>query len=405
MSANHLINRFLFEKLSKTIKSGKSTLLLGPRQVGKSTLIRNLLSESFSFDSILLQNPELRLKYERDPSMLIKEYSITKTDEVIFIDEIQKVPQLFDSVQYLIDEHNKKFILTGSSARKLRRSQQNLLPGRLMLEHLDPLMWGELGYLKDNLVPEIAMENVGDEIEFDINQNLIYGSLPELVTINENEREKLLKSYSTIYLEEEIRAEAISRNIGVFSSFLQMIAEESGGSPNFSKLASLTGMSVITIKEYFQVLSDTLITISLPAFTDSPRRRLAKTPKYYFFDIGVRNATADLPINGNILKFQKGKLFEHFVILELFRRQNVNDNFKLSYWRTQNGLEVDLIIETNNKIIPIEIKSGENISLNQLNGLNKFMEENKIKQGYVISMDKKPYKLDNKITVLPWTHI
>ena len=274
-----------------------------------------------------------------------------------------------------------------------------------MLEHLDPLMWGELGYLKDNLVPEIAMENVGDEIEFDINQNLIYGSLPELVTINENEREKLLKSYSTIYLEEEIRAEAISRNIGVFSSFLQMIAEESGGSPNFSKLASLTGMSVITIKEYFQVLSDTLITISLPAFTDSPRRRLAKTPKYYFFDIGVRNATADLPINGNILKFQKGKLFEHFVILELFRRQNVNDNFKLSYWRTQNGLEVDLIIETNNKIIPIEIKSGENISLNQLNGLNKFMEENKIKQGYVISMDKKPYKLDNKITVLPWTHI
>lgn len=400
-----LFDRHLAISLKKTLKSNKSIFLLGPRQVGKSTLVKETLSKSFVFDSILLQNPELRIKYERDPSRLIHEYELNGAADLIYIDEIQKVPALFDSIQYLIDEHQKKFILTGSSARKLRRQGANLLPGRLILYHLDPLMWGELGLTKDNLIPEIALSNIKNPIEYNIEESMVFGTLPEIVSVKKEQRKEILKSYSTIYLEEEIRAEAISRNVGVFSSFLQLIAFESGGNPNFTKISQETGISVITIKEYFQILVDTLIIHQLPPFIKSARRRVAKTPKYFFFDIGVKNATADVPLEDNLINIDKGSLFEHFVILEIFRRQRLNDSFKMYYWRTSTDLEVDLIIEINNKIIPIEIKSGKNIRISDLSGLNAFLDEHNVKKGYVISQDNKPYKLDDRITVVPWNYI
>lgn len=402
-----IFKRNLEKALKRTLDSKKSILLLGPRQVGKSTLIRNSLSKKFEFDSILLQNPALRIKYERDPSRLIHEYELKNTNNLIYIDEIQKVPALFDSIQYLIDEHKKMFILTGSSARKLRRIEANLLPGRLILHHLDPLMWGELGLTKENAISEIKVSNLSDQVIYTLEENLIFGSLPEIVSRNTStQRKEILKSYSTIYLEEEIRAEAISRNVGIFSSFLQLVAFESGTSPNFTKISNEIGLSVITIKEYFQILTDTLIIHQLPPYIKSARRRVVKTPKYYLFDIGVRNALADIPLEKELINITRGTLFEHFVILEMFRRQRLNGTFKLYYWRTSTDLEVDLIIETNDKkIIPIEIKSGKNIRIEELSGLNAFLIEHHLKKGYVITQDKKPYKLDDRITVIPWNYL
>lgn len=402
----YLYARHISRNLNQTLKNNKSILLLGPRQVGKSTLIREVLSKKHHFDSILLQNPALRIIYEKEPARLIQEYELANTADIIYIDEIQKVPALFDSIQYLIDEHHKKFILTGSSARKLRRSHANLLPGRLILQHLDPLMWGELGITIKNYIPKIGLPNIiTKDNNFSLNDCMVYGSLPEVVSIPAPQRKQLLHSYSTIYLEEEIRAEAISRNLGLFSSFLQLAAYESGGNPNFTSLSNQTGISVITVKEYYQILLDTLIIHQLPPFIKNTRKRIVKTPKYYFFDIGVKNAVADIPLEANLTNIDRGSLFEHFVILEMFRRQNLKGDFKLYYWRTQNGLEVDLIIETNNKIIPIEIKSGKNIGLKDLSGLNTFLDDNKLKKGYVITTDQKPYKLSDRITVIPWTYL
>jgi len=402
---SRLFERHITNNLKRTLKNNKSIILLGPRQVGKSTLIKKILSKNFIFDSILLQNPELRIRYEKDPSRLIHEYELNNTNKLIYIDEIQKVPTLFDSIQYLIEEHKKQFILTGSSARKLRRQKANLLPGRLILHHLDPLMWGELGFTKDRLIPEIAIPNISNSVRYSMEESMVYGSLPEIISIANEQRKEILKSYSTIYLEEEIRAEAISRNIGVFSSFLQLIASESGRNPNFTKLSNETGISVITIKEYFQILVDTLIIHYLPPFIKSARRRIAKTPKYFFFDIGVKNATADVPLEKELVNIDRGSLFEHFIILEMFRRQRLNDNFRLYYWRTSTGLEVDFIVETNDKIIPIEIKSGKDIRISDLSGLNAFLDEHNLKKGYVVSQDLKPYKINDKITVIPWNYL
>ena len=369
-----LFERHLTKNLVRTLERGKSILLLGPRQLGKSTLIKEVLSKQFIFDSILLQNPELRIRYEKDPSRLIHEYELNNTSSIIYIDEIQKVPALFDSIQYLIDEQGKQFILTGSSARKLRRSQTNLLPGRLILHHLDPMMWGELGLTKDALIPEIALPKLSNPIQYSLQEAVIFGSLPGVVSVETQQRKELLKSYSTIYFEEEIRAEAISRNVGLFSAFLQLVSAESGGNPNFTKISNETGISVITVKEYFQILSDTLIVHQLPPFIKSARRRISKTPKYFLFDMGVKHAAADIPIETGLINTDRGRLFEHFIILEMFRRQTLKDDFRLYYWRTQSDLEVDLIVETSNKIIPFEINSCKNIRPADVSGFKAFLD-------------------------------
>ena len=401
-----LLNRLVTKKITQTLANKKSVLLLGPRQVGKSTLIKSILSKNHRFDTILLQNPRLRLLYEKSPGRLIQEYELKGTSNTIFIDEIQKVPALLDSIQYLIDELGKKFILTGSSARKLRpiRSGVNLLPGRLILHHLDPLMWAEVGLVKKNLILPIGMANINDSSGYGVNDSLVFGTLPEVVGLAPVQRRELLQSYAVIYLEEEIRAEALSRNVGRFGSFLQLTAQESGTSPNMAKLSNQTGISILTIREYYQILVDTLVIHQLPPFIKNTRKRLTKTPKYYFFDLGVRNALTEIPLEEKSINADKGRLFEHHVILEMFRRQRLTGNFQLYYWRTLSGLEVDLIIQTPKQLIPVEIKAAQNIRLADLSGLRAFLNEHRLKQGYVVSLDEKPYRLDRRITVIPWNY-
>lgn len=404
---NTILQRYVTKELEGDLKNGKSVLLLGPRQVGKSTLVKEKLGKRNEMERILLQDPSVRIRFEKDPGQLIRDIEPMKQGAIIFIDEVQKVPELMDSIQYLIDEKQFRFILTGSSARKLRRQNTNLLPGRVMLNMLDPLLWGELGLLGDGLIPGIELTNINEQCGYGLVDLMIYGSLPEMVGSTVEARAKELHSYTTIYLEEEIRAEAIVRKLGVFASFLQLVAQESGGAINMTKLSGATGVSLPTIREYFQILKDTLVIEELPIFTKKIRRQIVGSSKYYLFDVGVRNALIDAPLAAGLVNVQKGVLFEHVVVLELIRRSRMwrKTPMKLYYWRTRTGLEVDIVIEIGGTIIPIEIKASQDVSLSDLRGLTAFMGEYNLDRGYVITMDPRPQKISDKITALPWNYI
>lgn len=399
------LNRYLEKDLSKLLKSGYSSLILGPRQVGKTTLVKYLLENIKETGDYFLQNPKTRADLERDPEKIIREVEAMKKNSIVFVDEAQKVPEIFDAVQYLIDRKKARFILTGSSARKLRRNGANLLPGRIKRYYLDPLLWGELGLIKENTLKSIALDNINKSSHFSLEDLLVFGSLPGIVTLPKSEREDFLKAYALIYLDEEIRAESLSRKIGAFSRFLELVAQESGTSPNYTKLSNEAGISVQTIKDYFQLLSDTLVVEIVEPFLKNSRKRILASPRYYFFDLGVRNALARWPLSEDTANVQKGLLFENFVMLEIIRRvRALNKNYKINYWRTSGGAEVDCVIDLGRKVIPIEIKSGSNIRLGDLKGLKNFLKEySKIaKMGYVITTGERKEKLADNIMAIPW---
>lgn len=399
------LNRYLEKDLLKLIKDGYSGLMLGPRQVGKTTLVQNLLSNHKNAQTYYLQDPKVRADFEKDPGRLIREVEALNKKSIIFIDEAQKVPEIFDAVQYLIDEKKAVFILTGSSARKLRRSGANLLPGRIKRYYLDPLLWGELGLVKENNIKKLALVNLNGKISFSLEDLLVFGSLPGIVTLPKGEREDFLKSYALIYLDEEIRAESLSRKIGAFSRFLELAAQESGTSPNYSKLSNEAGISVQTIKDYYQLLSDTMVVETVEPFLRNSRKRILASPRYYFFDLGVRNALARWPLTSDTANVQKGVLFENFVMLEIIRRVRVlNKSYKINYWRTSGGAEVDCVIDLGKEVIPIEIKSGANIRLGDFRGLKNFLEEyaDVARVGYVITTGERKEKLADNIMAIPW---
>jgi uncharacterized protein len=406
---NKPLFRYLEKRLINLVSRNQSALILGPRQVGKTTLVKKSLFKIKNSIEYPLQNPAVRLELESKPGRLINQIEVFKIPPFVFIDEAQKVPSVFDSAQYLIDEHKARFIFTGSSARKLRRAGVNLLPGRIKRFFLDPLLWGELGLIKENTINEIKINNINKQINYSLGKSLVYGSLPGIVGLSEKEREDFLRPYSQIYLEEEIRAEAISRKIGAFSRFLELSANESGTSPNLTNLSNESGVSQPAIKEFYRVLEDTLIVEKVEPYLKNARKRILSFPRYYFFDIGVRNALCRLPFNEGLINVQKGKLFEHAVVLEIIRRVRVlNKNYKVNYWRTSGGAEVDCIIDMGNRIIPIEIKTSANITAGDIKGLKIFLEDYKniASQGYVVSMEAtKKEKITDNITLIPWNCI
>lgn len=402
---NKQINRYLENDILKLLKSGYSGLILGPRQVGKTTLVRHILEGFKNTHNYFLQNPKTRADFERDPGKIIREVEAMEAKPIVFVDEAQKVPEIFDAAQYLIDEKKGQIVLTGSSARKLRRSGANLLPGRIKRYYLDPLLWGELGLIKENTIKDIAMANINEKGRILLEDLLVFGSLPGIVTLPKSEQEDFLKSYALIYLDEEIRAESLSRKIGAFSRFLELAAQESGTSPNYTNLSNEAGISVQTIKNYYQLLADTLVIEIVPPFLKNARKRILASPKYYFFDLGVRNVLARWPLSENTVNVQKGILFENFVMLEIIRRvRALNKDYKINYWRTSGGAEVDCVIDLGKEVIPIEIKSGSNIRISDLRGLKNFLEEYSdiAKIGYVITTGERKEKLAENIIAIPW---
>lgn len=351
-------------QITKLIKQRQSALIFGPRQTGKTTSVKKALSDRQDVLILPLHNPEVRFEMERDPSVIIRQLKASPHIKYVFIDEAQKVPELFDSVQYLIDEKTAHFIITGSSVRKLRRKGINLLPGRVKTFRMDPLMWNEFGWTAGNTTKLPGIDNLNSIVNYSFEKSLIYGSLPGIVSLPDDAgRKDILRAYTHIYLEEEIRAEALSRKIGAFGRFLELAARESGGNPNFTKLSQQSGVSVPTIKEFYNILEDTLVVERIDPFTKNARKRIIKSSRYYFFDIGVRNVLARAPLSKELINVEKGRLFEHAVVLEIIHRiRSVNADYRIFYWRTAGGAEVDCIIDTGTELIPVEIKAGAGVA-------------------------------------------
>lgn len=405
---NKQLLRYLHAAILEALKKRYSLLILGPRQVGKTTLVNESLKSTKNIVKYFLQDPSLRIEMERSPSRLINQIRAIKRNPCVFIDEVQKVPPLFDAVQLLIDNKDAHFILTGSSARKLKRDGVNLLPGRIKRYYLDPLLWGELGLVKDCTIEELSIDNINCNPSYSFEDTLIYGALPGIVKLPQKERGDFLKAYAEIYLEEEIRAEALSRKIGAFSRFLELASIESGTNPNLCKLSNESGVSQPAVKEFYNILEDTLVVERVEPYLKNARKRIFSSPRYYFFDLGVRNILARFPLTNDMVNTQKGVLFEHAVMLEIIRRVKVlNKNYKVCYWRTSAGAEVDCVIDLGASVIPIEIKSSSFVAQSEIKGLKSFLSDySKLaNHGYVITMAGKKEVLSDNITAIPWFYL
>ncbi len=405
---NKPLLRYLNTAILNAIKKKYSSLILGPRQVGKTTLVNECLKGVKNTARYPLQDPSLRIELERSPSRLISQIRALKNNPCVFIDEAQKVPSLFDAVQVLIDNRDAQFILAGSSARKLKRHGVNLLPGRIKRYHLSPLLWGELGLVKDCTIKELCIDNINHRAPYSFEDTLIYGSLPGIVRLPQKDRSDFLRAYAEIYLEEEIRAEALSRKIGAFSRFLELAALESGTSPNLCRLSNESGVSQPAVKEFYRILEDTLVVERVEPYLKNARKRILSSSRYYFFDLGVRNVLARLPLTSGLVNAQKGILFEHAVMLEIIRRvKALNKNYKIRYWRTSAGAEVDCVVDLGSSAIPIEVKCSSFVAQSDIKGLKSFLSDYRkvAKRGFVITMGDKKETLSDNITALPWFYL
>jgi len=405
---NKQLLRYLERRISGLIQKRQSALILGPRQVGKTTLVSSAVKALPARLEYSLQNPSVRLRLEKDPSLIIREARAYAHRPYVFVDEAQKIPELFDSAQVLIDNKEASFLFTGSSARKLRRAGVNLLPGRIVRLFLDPLLWGELGLIRAASIRELAIKNINPPSQYSFEDSLVTGSLPFIFSLPKSSRNDMLSSYAELYLEEEVRAEALVRKIGAFSRFLELAAHESGTAPNLSKLSQESGVSQPSVKEFYRILEDTLIVERIDPYIKNARKRILVASRYYFFDLGVRNALARLPLERGLINAQRGTLFEHAVVLEIIRRiRALQKPYTVHYWRTAGGAEVDCVIDTGASVIPIEIKSAKTVRLADVRGLKLFLDDYKhvASQGYVITQGERPERIDERITALPWFYL
>jgi predicted AAA+ superfamily ATPase len=362
----------------------RSALLLGPRQAGKSTLVRSLLPpRSWTVD--LLQQ-DVFLRYAKDPSRfrLEVEAQARAGVRVVFVDEIQRVPALLEEIHGLIESHRVRFLLTGSSARKLRRGAANLLAGRAATRRLHPLTLSEQGEL------------------FDLERTLRYGSLPAVVTGSERSARDLLASYAETYLREEVQAEALVRNLGGFARFLDVVAAENGGIVNASAVARDAALATRTVQEYYQILEDTLVGYRLEPWRASPRARLVGHPRFYLFDTGVTNALARR-LGAPPDPVWRGRLFEQWVVGECARLLDYRESeARLFYWRTHNGAEVDLLVERHGRLrLAVEIKAKRTVAGADLSGLRSFGEAHPTVRRVVVAEVPQPYRL-GAVDVLPY---
>lgn len=315
--------------------------MFGARSTGKSTLLKELLPESKALWLDLL-NVDLEQIYSKNANVLDAFLAQESGREWVVIDEIQKVPSLLGVVHKHIREKKFKFALTGSSARKLKRGQADMLAGRASWFELYPLTHRELG------------------AKFNLDDTLNWGSLPEIHELSEADRNRFLKSYCHVYLKEEIIAEQVVRKIQPFREFLELVALQNAQIINYAKFAKDCGVDITTIQTYFEILKDTLIGIEIPPFHESIRKRQRKNPKFYLFDLGVTKALAGLIENKLVPRTPSyGKAFEQFVILEIYRLMKYRElDWRLSYLTTKDGAEIDLLVEQGRKKrFAIEIKS------------------------------------------------
>ncbi len=366
----------MYIRNQKFIGSGNESLFLwGARQTGKSTLLKAMFPNSMYFD--LLQTDVFE-RFQRAPFQLREMLQANQQIEPVIIDEVQKIPALLDEVHWLIVNKGVRFILSGSSPRKIMRSGANLLGGRALRFELYPLTSAEIP-------------------DFDILKALNNGLLPRHYLAENPER--LLSAYIGSYLQDEILAEARIRKVALFSRFLEAAAFLNGEMVNFTNIASDCGVSIPTVREYFQILEDTLCGRFLPSFQKRPKRRVILAPKFYFFDVGVANY---LLKRGKIVHGSEafGSAFEHFIYLELLAHSHYSGlNYPIYYWRTASKIEIDFVLGDHE--VSIEVKSTTNANPRHSRGLDRFSEEYTVKKQILVTNDTYPRQMGNTL-VLPW---
>lgn len=364
-------------------KHSSSLFLFGCRQAGKTWLLKNTLNYDLYID--LLDNED-QFTFLTNPQRLSEEIAaLNKPKAVVIIDEIQKVPNLLDEIHRLIESPlAPKFILTGSSARKLKRSHANMLGGRALTYTLYPLTYFEL---KEN---------------FNLTYYLQYGGIPNIYLAETSSHAiKMLQSYVTTYLKEEILDESLTRNLPSFSKFLELAAFENGNLINYSNISREIGVAADTVKEYFSILEDTLLGFFLQPFHRSPRSRLVTHAKFYFIDTGIVFALKKM-LSLELTPAQPlyGDAFEHFIILEVKKAISyLEEEINLYFFRTYDGTEVDLILEKHGEIIPVEIKSSANPR--KIAGLKSFLTDHKVHSAYCVCQTVRPFK-QAEVLFIPW---
>ena len=338
-----------------------SIFLFGARQTGKSTALRMQFPDATYID---LLDTDLKSRFQRRPALLYEMLHDKAEQTLVIIDEIPEVPELLNEVHRLISERNLVFILCGSSARKLKRKGRNTLGGRALPVYMYPLVSAEIP-------------------DFDIDRAVNYGMIPSHYLAKNPSRR--LAAYIEVYLKEEIKEEALVRNLGAFQRFLEVAALTDGEMVNNNNIAQDCGVSASTVSSYFDILEDTLIGYRIPAFRRVMKRRLVQAPRFYYFDIGVANHLLHRKelVRGTL---DYGHAFEHLVIQELVAWLHyTHSEEELSYWRTYTNVEVDAVL--GDARVAIEIKSVEEVLPRHLRGLKAFADEHPQSRRIVVSLD------------------
>jgi len=360
--------------LDLRLPRGRSAFLWGPRRVGKSYWIREHLPGAPLID--LLQS-DVYGEYASRPALLRERFGAAR-HPVIVIDEVQKVPALLDEVHWLIENRAQGFLLTGSSARKLRRGHANLLAGRAWRRRMVPISWAE--------VDRIDLERV-----------MVSGLLPPHFLSADPLED--LRAYVGDYLKEEIAAEALTANIPAFAEFLRVAAITSSELLNYTNIARESGVSAKVVRSYLEILEDTYLGYRVAPWTRARTRRLILTEKFYLFDVGVANFLARRQPRLGSAEF--GKAFEHFVLMELMAYQAYRrPELDIRFWRTASGLEVDFVLGELD--LAVEVKGSARVHDGDLTGLRALSEEHRVRRAVVVSLERHPRRIAPGIDVLPW---
>ncbi|MEK7270226.1 MAG: DUF4143 domain-containing protein [Planctomycetota bacterium] len=403
-------DRYLQAALRRGRSLGKARMILGARQTGKSTLFRMLKSpKDILFD---LQERHERMRLARDPSLLTRALLAPgPARRHVLIDEVQRVPGLLDEIQLLLDRHPDRFTftLTGSSARRLRGHDVNLLPGRVHRHRLSPVcLWEVAGTAAGTILPApFRFAPARPAPRRALEDLLVLGSLPGAFSGGRAFRDTLA-SYAEAYIEEEVLREMAARSLGAYDRFLELAAVESGRVVNLTKISQASGIALSTIRGFYGVLSDTLLGFTVPPYLGSGRDRIIKTPKTYLFDVGVRNAVARLPLERGILATEGGNLLEHWLACELEARIGyIGRTHRLSFWRTQEGVEVDFVLETPKEAIPIEVKYTETPRPTDARHVERFLDlhPDRARRGFIVCRATRPLQLTERVLAIPWDEV
>ncbi|MBI4737068.1 MAG: ATP-binding protein, partial [candidate division NC10 bacterium] len=349
----------------------RSYFLLGPRQTGKTTLVRRTLPAARVYD---LLDTSVYLALNQHPGRIAQE--LGPEDRVVVIDEIQRLPGLLNEVHRLIESRGVRFLLTGSSARKLRRGGINLLGGRARIQYLHPLTSQELGD------------------RFELQRTVERGLLPSIYFSDNPQAD--LQAYTGLYLQQEVVAEGATRNVPAFSRFLKVAAHCNGTIVNFTNIASDAQVARTTIYEYFDILKDTLVLYELPAWRKTIKRKPLASSKYYFFDVGVVACLQGRIFRPGTPEF--GEAFETFLMHELVSYRDYVSGEPLGYWRSASGFEVDFILGDHTAI---EVKAKETVSPQDLKSLQALAEEKRLKRYLCVTLEPRTRRIGN-VAVLPY---